>query len=106
MPEEDLIASSVWAEKADLMVVVGSTCKVYPAADMPRATKSNGGRVVIMNIGRTDLDDICDLRFSYEKVGELLPRLWEYSPEDGSQGSSERNTNPDPDRILSDCEHD
>jgi hypothetical protein len=39
------------------------------------ATKDRGGRVVTMNIGKTGVDDLADLRFRDEKVGELLPAL-------------------------------
>ncbi|MBN2594476.1 MAG: Sir2 family NAD-dependent protein deacetylase [Sedimentisphaerales bacterium] len=77
LPEGDLMMAAVWAIRADLIIVIGSTCMVYPAASMPKATKNNGGKVVIMNIGKTELDNICDLRFSHEKIAELLPRLWE-----------------------------
>lgn len=75
MPVHVLDTAFEWAERADLTIVVGSSCQVYPAADIPRANKKRGDRLVIMNIGETGLDDICDLRFSHEKVGKLLPKL-------------------------------
>ena len=56
MPEGDLARSFEWARKAELMIVVGSTCQVVPAANVPRATKKSGGRLVIINIGQTELD--------------------------------------------------
>ena len=73
MPQEDLDAAFHWARKADLMIVVGSSCKVIPAANVPRATQEAGGRLVIINLGNTDLDSICDLRFRHERAGRLLP---------------------------------
>jgi len=73
MPEEDLETSFEWGGKADLVIVVGSSCKVTPAADIPIEAVQNGAKLVIMNIGETGLDDICHLRFSEEKVGQLLP---------------------------------
>ena len=57
------------------MIVVGSTCQVYPAADVVRATKESGGRLAIMNIGKSGLDDVYDLRFQDEKAGVLMPKL-------------------------------
>jgi hypothetical protein len=41
------------------------------------ASRYRGGRLVVMNIGDTDVDHISDLRFRSEMVGELLPRLLE-----------------------------
>jgi NAD-dependent deacetylase len=56
MPLEDLNASFRCARHADLMIVAGSSCLVRPAADVPRTTKECGGRLVIINLGKTDLD--------------------------------------------------
>ncbi|MHC4217103.1 MAG: SIR2 family NAD-dependent protein deacylase [Planctomycetota bacterium] len=75
LPEHDLMASYEWAEQADLLAVVGSSCHVSPAADLPRVTKDRGGRLITMNQGETGVDDIADLQFRDEKVGELLPAL-------------------------------
>lgn len=75
MPERDLQASYEWAGRADLLIVVGSSCEVMPAADIPRTAKRNGAKLVVMNIGETGVDDVCDLRFDRERVGELLPAL-------------------------------
>ena len=66
-----------WARQADLTIIVGSSCYVRPAADIPEATKESGGRIVIINLGETGLDSICDLRFRKEKAGRLLPTLFE-----------------------------
>eukprot|EP01012_Entosiphon_sulcatum_P007269 TRINITY_DN1364_c0_g1_i1.p1 TRINITY_DN1364_c0_g1~~TRINITY_DN1364_c0_g1_i1.p1 ORF type:complete len:527 (-),score=53.23 TRINITY_DN1364_c0_g1_i1:70-1602(-) len=50
------------SEKADLHVVLGSSLVVRPASDMPRETATNGGRLVIVNLQRTPLDDLCAMR--------------------------------------------
>lgn len=75
MPQEDLAAAFEWARRADVMIVVGSSCEVIPAANVPRATKESGGRLAIVNIGKTQLDDVCDLRFADQPAGKILPRL-------------------------------
>ncbi len=71
----DLSTSYHWAGRADLFLVVGSSCCVAPAAEMPELAARRGARVVVMNIGETDVDDLCDLRFDGERVGNLLPAL-------------------------------
>jgi mono-ADP-ribosyltransferase sirtuin 6 len=76
MPKRDLQVSYEWAERANLCIVVGSSCHVMPAADIPRATKRKGGRLVVMNMGDTGVDELCDLRVGSERVGELLPALF------------------------------
>ena len=48
--------ASVESQKADLMLVLGTSLTVYPAASMPDYTLRNGGEVVIVNNMPTPLD--------------------------------------------------
>jgi NAD-dependent deacetylase len=57
LPEAELEAASEAAALCDLMLVVGTSGVVYPAAGLARSTR---GRVVIVNPGATDLDDAAD----------------------------------------------
>jgi NAD-dependent deacetylase len=62
------------AEHCDLLLAVGSSLQVYPAAyAVPRA-RSNGARVVIVNAEPTGMDQLADavLRGS---ISAILPRL-------------------------------
>lgn len=66
LPAAELTSAFDHAERADLMICLGSSLTVRPACDMPRATKQHGGKVVIVNLQRTPLDDICDVRVHFE----------------------------------------
>ncbi len=44
------------ARKADLMIVLGSSLTVYPAAGLPEITLRRGGKLVIVNADPTPLD--------------------------------------------------
>jgi NAD-dependent deacetylase len=48
-------------EQADLMIAVGSSLVVYPAADLPVLAVRNGARLVIVNHEPTPLDELADL---------------------------------------------
>jgi NAD-dependent deacetylase len=52
-----------WAQTCDLMLAIGSTLVVQPAASMPQVAKSQGARVVIITLSETPLDDLADLKF-------------------------------------------
>jgi NAD-dependent deacetylase len=54
------------AEKAELLIVLGSTLVVQPAASIPLYTIKNGGKVVIINNMETSLD-----RNAYLKYNDL-----------------------------------
>lgn len=61
------------SQSADLMIVLGSTLVVQPAASLPVYTFQNEGDIVIVNNQPTPLDTIAALRYeSLEEVFEFL----------------------------------
>ena len=62
------------AEKADLLLAIGTSLAVYPVAGAVPLAKSAGAKVVIVNAEPTAMDDMADavLRGT---IGEILPRL-------------------------------
>jgi len=51
------------AQKSDLMLVLGTSLTVHPAASMPQYTLRQGGEIVIVNNMSTPLDDMAALHF-------------------------------------------
>lgn len=70
----DLARAEAAAHSCDLLLAVGSTLSVYPAAGVVPLAKRAGAAVVILNAEPTDLDHLADvvLRGS---ISELLPAL-------------------------------
>lgn len=62
------------AAKCDLMLVVGTSGLVYPAAGLPIAAKRRGAKVVIVNPDSTELDSIADIVLQ-GRSAVVLPRL-------------------------------
>lgn len=62
------------AESADLMLAVGTTLQVYPAAHAVPVARSNGARIVIVNAQPTQYDAIADAVVR-EPIGDVLPRI-------------------------------
>jgi NAD-dependent deacetylase len=62
------------ARECDLMLAVGSTLGVYPAAGVVPLAKHCGARVVIVNGDPTEMDDLADAVLR-GRIGEILPRL-------------------------------
>ncbi|GHV88265.1 NAD-dependent protein deacetylase [Spirochaetia bacterium] len=63
LPLEARRAAEDQAQSADLMLVLGTSLLVRPAADIPRTTLHCGGKLVIVNRMPTPLDDDAALRF-------------------------------------------
>lgn len=73
LPAAELAGAEDAAAECDVMLVVGTSGVVYPAAGLARGTP---GRVVIVNPGPTDLDDAADAVLAGTAAG-LLPLLLE-----------------------------
>ncbi len=54
--------------RCDLMVVMGSSLVVYPAASFPILAKRSGAKLVIINKGETGLDHLCDMKIEEDLV--------------------------------------
>ncbi|MEZ5850528.1 MAG: Sir2 family NAD-dependent protein deacetylase [Hyphomicrobiaceae bacterium] len=66
MPEDEMERAREAALDADLMITLGSSLVVYPAASFPILAKRNGARYVIVNREPTDQDEIADLVINAE----------------------------------------
>ena len=71
MPEREMSAAEDLARQADLLLVLGTSLVVYPAAMLPGLTKQSGGRLAILNRDPTDYDAIADLVL-HEEIGPTL----------------------------------
>ena len=57
LPEEAFRNAQELAMRADVMLVLGTSLTVYPAAGLPRLTLQRGGKIFIVNAQPTPLDD-------------------------------------------------
>jgi NAD-dependent deacetylase len=59
---------------ADVLLVIGTSDVVYPAAALVTIAKASGAKVIEINLEQTEASDIADIGL-YGKAGELLPRV-------------------------------
>ncbi|HLZ56999.1 MAG TPA: NAD-dependent deacylase [Ktedonosporobacter sp.] len=76
VPETELARAKSLTEACDLFLVIGSSLKVVPAANLPRLALTRNVPLIIINLQPTPLDDYADVVL-HEKAGEVLPRLVE-----------------------------
>jgi len=67
LPEEAFQRSQELAMRADVILVLGTSLTVFPAAGLPRLTLQKGGKVIIVNAQRTSLDD-----YAYARMDDLF----------------------------------
>ncbi len=73
LPSEILLEARKEASKADLLLILGSSLVVNPAAAIPVYTLQNGGKIVIVNNMETYLDEKAVLK--YEDLGKVFHYL-------------------------------
>jgi NAD-dependent deacetylase len=62
LPAEAIDAAFAHAERADLMLVVGSSLLVAPVSGLPRVVLGNGGTLAILTESETPYDDAAHVR--------------------------------------------
>jgi NAD-dependent deacetylase len=73
LPVDALREAVEEAQKSDLMLVLGTSLTVFPAASMPQYTLAQGGEIVIVNNMPTPMDSRAALHF--EDLGEVFKKL-------------------------------
>lgn len=74
LPFDVLSEAERRSRDCDLCIVLGSTLSVYPAALIPRYASESGAKLVIINLGPTELDSWADIRIE-GKAGEIMPEI-------------------------------
>ncbi|RJP74192.1 MAG: NAD-dependent deacylase [Candidatus Zixiibacteriota bacterium] len=67
------------ARRARLLLVIGSSLVVYPAAQIPLIAKTSGARLALVNDEPTPADDLADW-IVRGKAGEVMPELVREKP--------------------------
>jgi len=73
LPVEALREAVSESQQSDLMLVLGTSLTVYPAASMPEYTLRSGGKIVIVNNMPTPLDGRAELHF--DDLGQVFEGL-------------------------------
>lgn len=76
LPEAALMRAYQLSELCDLMIVLGSSLVVYPAAQLPNVAQRSGASIIILNLEETDKDYIADVVVN-GKIGDILPKIIE-----------------------------
>lgn len=77
IPSDALVEAARLAENAKVMIVVGTSAQVYPAARLPLLAHQNGAFIIEANIEETDFTRTITHAFLHGPAGETLPKLLE-----------------------------
>ncbi|HDN95870.1 MAG TPA: NAD-dependent deacylase [Thermoplasmatales archaeon] len=76
IPRDALVKAFDMANRCDLMLVIGTSCVVYPAAELPLIAKRKGATIIEINREDTMISHIADYKLR-GKAGEIMSKLLE-----------------------------
>jgi NAD-dependent deacetylase len=74
LPIKVLNAAMAHVRRADLMLIAGSSLEVMPAAQLPLQVQGQTGRLIVVNLTPTYVDDVAEVVI-HGDVAEVLPRI-------------------------------
>ena len=77
IPQVALIESNRLASAADVILVIGTSAVIYPAASIPYTAKTSGAYVIEINLEQTGLTSSIPDIFLEGEAGKILPMLVE-----------------------------
>ncbi|CAF0977039.1 unnamed protein product [Didymodactylos carnosus] len=86
LPEHALKMSEANCSKANLCLCLGTSLQIRPCRDLPKRTKKNNGKLIIINLQKTSLDSIADLVI-HERVDHVMKLLMNRFNLDNNDGN-------------------
>lgn len=74
MPEKEMAEAGRRAQLCDVMLTLGSSLVVYPAAYIPQFAHQAGAKLIIINMEPTPLDHLADVVI-HAKTGPVMERI-------------------------------
>ncbi|NOZ69022.1 MAG: NAD-dependent deacylase [Deferribacteres bacterium] len=76
MPEQEMIKAYDCALRCDLLIMIGSSLQVEPAASIPREAHRTGAKLIYINRTPTPTDHLAEVLFS-EDAGDVMSAVLE-----------------------------
>ncbi len=74
MPEKEMAEAGRKAQTCDLMIMLGSSLVVYPAAYLPQYAHQAGAGLIIINLDPTPFNHLASVAIT-AKTGEAMPQI-------------------------------
>ncbi len=78
IPMMEMVRASEAASTCNVMVIIGTSGVVYPAAEMPYVAKSNGAAIVEINVSPTPFTESISDYYFEGSAAQVLPEILAY----------------------------
>ncbi len=76
LPEKAMEEAVALCRNCDLMIVIGTSLTVYPAAFLPQLAKNSGAKIILVNLEGTNRDNVADVVLR-GRASNIVPRILE-----------------------------
>jgi len=76
LPESAMAEAVRLCRETDLMLVVGTSLTIYPAAYLPQIAKNSGAKIILINLEGINRDEVADIVLK-GRATELIPMIIE-----------------------------
>jgi NAD-dependent deacetylase len=76
LPENAMAEATEMCRDTDLMLVIGTSLTIYPAAFLPQIAKNSGAKIVLINLEGINRDSVADIVLK-GRAAEVIPRIVE-----------------------------
>lgn len=76
LPENAMAEATEMCRKTDLMLVIGTSLTIYPAAYLPQIAKNSGAKIILVNLEGTNRDSVADIVLK-GRATEVIPKIVE-----------------------------
>jgi NAD-dependent deacetylase len=76
LPQTAFVQAHLALEACDALIIAGTSLAVHPAGSLPIVAARKGAKIIIVNIGETELDDIAHVIINAD-VAQALPAIVE-----------------------------
>lgn len=74
LPEKAMSKAIEICRNSDLMLVIGTSLSIYPAAFLPQVAKNSGAKVILVNLEGTNRNDVADIVLQ-GRAADILPKI-------------------------------
>jgi len=74
LPENPMKKAVELCRNTDLMIVIGTSLTIYPAAYLPQLAKNSGAKILLVNLDGTNKDNVADIVLK-GRASDIIPDI-------------------------------
>jgi NAD-dependent deacetylase len=77
LPERAMSEATELCRNTELMLVIGTSLTIYPAAFLPQLAKNSGAKIILVNLEGSNRNSVADIVLK-GRATEVIPKIIDY----------------------------